>query len=247
MIYLLRHAERIDQSKDLKEKDSWNKSLRFKTNLYDIPLSLNGVNQAYNSIGKILKNFKGEFDYIYCSPLTRCVQSALQFQKYIIDKFNQFPLIRIEYGLAVHLFKENEMFLMGSNIKLINDNFVVTKIFEFIDKYLDKDKIYKRYGNKRFDIQYNSFMTRDQINNEQTYTDAINSRINTIKSISKLIDKSKLTLICAHCETCHLLYNYINKKWLSIKDPNTPKYGYVGGIKFGVRNPNKLIYLDMIN
>ena len=244
MIYLLRHAERIDQSKDLKEKESWNKSLRYKNNLYDMPLSLAGISQAYLNIGKILKNFKGEFDFIYCSPMTRCIQSALQFQKYILDKFNVMVLVRVEYGLAVHLFKENEMFWLGSNIKLIHDKFIVTKIFEFVDKYLDIDKIYKRYGAKRFDINYKTFMTREQINSEQTYTDSVSSRINTMKQIAKLIDKSKLTIICAHCETCHLIYNYINKKWTSTKD--APKYAHVGGLKLGVK-PNKFVFLEMIN
>jgi hypothetical protein len=245
MIYLLRHAERIDQSKDIKEKESWNKSLRYKNNLYDSPLSLHGINQAYINIGKIIpKNYKGEFDYIYCSPMTRCIQSALQFQKYILDKFNILILIRLEYGLAIHLFKENEIFWMSNNIKLIEDKFIVTKMFEFIDKYLDKEKIYKRYTNKRFDINYNSFFSREQINKEQTYTESLNSRINTIKQIAKLVDKSKLTIICAHCETCHLIYNYINKKWLNIKD--SPKYSFVGGFKIGVK-PNKLVFLEMIN
>jgi bisphosphoglycerate-dependent phosphoglycerate mutase len=243
MIYLLRHAERIDQSKDLKEKESWNKSLRYKNNLYDIPLSLNGITQAYNSVGKILKNFKGDFDYIYCSPMTRCVQSALQFQKYIFDNFKKMILIRVEYGLAVHLFKENEMFWLGSNIKLQNDKFVVTKIFEFVDKYLERDKIYKRYGNKRFDISYKGIMTREQINLEQTYTDSVSSRIDTMKKIALMIDKSKLTIICAHCETCHLAFNYINKKWINTKD--APKYAHVGGLKLGVKS-NKLIFLEMI-
>lgn len=244
MIYLLRHAERIDQSKDIKEKEAWNKSIRCKNNLYDIPLSLFGVNQAYLNIGKVLKGYKGDFDYIYTSPLTRCVQSALQFQKYINDKFNKLILIRLEYGLSVHLFKENEMFWMGSNIKLINDKFVVTKIFEFVDKYLEKQKIYKRYGVKRFDTSYNSLYTREQINQEQTYTDAIATRINTIKQISKNADRSKLTIICAHCETCHLIHNYTNKKWLSTSD--APKYGHVGGLKLGIK-PNKITFLEMIN
>jgi len=244
MIYLLRHAERIDQSKNLKEKESWNKSLRYKTNLYDIPLSLNGITQAYNNIGKILKNFDGEFDYIYCSPMTRCVQSALQFQKYIFDKYDKLILVRIEYGLTIHLFKENEMFWLGSNIKLQNDKFIVTKIYEFVDKYLDRDKIYKRYGIKRFDITYTGIISREQINLEQTYTDSISSRIDTIKKITSIVDKSKLTIICAHCETCHLIYNYINKKWISTKD--APKYSHVGGLKLGVKL-NKLIFLEMIN
>lgn len=244
MIYLLRHAERIDQSKDIKEREAWNKSNRCKNNLYDMPLSSNGISQAYSSLSKIIpKNYKGEFNYIYCSPLTRCVQSALQFQKYIQDKFNKIVLVRIEYGLALHLFKENEIFWLGSNIKLVGDKFVVVKMFEFIDKYLDKEKIYKRYGHNRFDIGYKGIFTREQINSEQTYTDALASRIYTINQIAKSVDKSKLTLICAHCETCHLIYNYINRKWLSTKD--APKYPYVGGIKFGVK-PNKLVFLEMI-
>ena len=87
MIYLIRHAERIDQSKDNKEREFWNNSIRYKTNFYDVPLSLYGIQQAYNKISKILKNYTGDFDYIYCSPMTRCIQSALQFQKYIFDKF----------------------------------------------------------------------------------------------------------------------------------------------------------------
>jgi bisphosphoglycerate-dependent phosphoglycerate mutase len=244
MIYLLRHAERIDQSKDQKEKDIWNKSARSKTNLYDIPLSINGIDQAYSGIGKIIpKNYKGEFDYIYSSPLTRCIQSALQFQKYIFDKFKKIVLVRIEYGLSIHLFKENEMFWMGSGIKLVDDKFIVTKMFDFVDKYLDREKIFKRYGAKRFDTEYKSFISREQINSEQTYTSALTSRIETVKHISKMADKSKITIICAHCETCHLIFNYINRKWLSTKD--APKYSYVGGIKFGVK-PTKLVFLEMI-
>lgn len=244
MIYILRHAERIDQSKNLKEKEFWNKSFRYKNNLYDMPLSINGIKQAYDNIGKILKNFKEDFDYIYCSPMTRCVQSALQFQKYIFENFQKLILVRVEYGLAVHLFKENEIFWMGTNIKLQNDKFIVTNIFEFVDKYLDRDKIYKRYGVKRFDINYKGIMTREQINLEQTYTESIDSRINTVKKIASIVDKTKLTIICAHCETCHLVFNYINKKWISTK--NAPKYNHVGGLKLSVKS-NKLVFLEMIN
>ena len=244
MIYLLRHAERIDQSKDQKEKEIWNKSTRCKTNLYDIPLSIEGISQAYNGIGKIIpKKYKGGFDYIYCSPLTRCIQTALQFQKYIMDKFNIVVLVRIEYGLSLHMFKENEMFWMGTNIKLVNDKFIVIKMFEFIDKYLDKDKIYKRYGFKRFDTSYKSIFSREQINSEQTYTDAINTRIQTIKHIAKISTKTKITIICAHCETCHLIFNYIGRKWLSTKD--APKYSYVGGFKMEMKS-NKLSFVEMI-
>ena len=246
MIYLLRHAERIDQSNHKKEKQNWINSLRYKTNPYDIPLSLFGVSQAYINFGKILKNYSGGFNYIYTSPMTRCVQSALQFQKYIMDKFNVLPLIRIDYGLSVNLFKENEMFNIGSNIKLIGDKFIVTKMFEFIDKNIDLDKIYKRYGSNRFDTNYISLIDRNGVNNEQTYTDAINSRINTIKNIAKNSDKSKLTIICAHCETFNLIFNFLNKKWLT--NGCAPKYSYVGGFKIGIGGSknNKLTFLEMI-
>ncbi len=243
MIYLLRHAERIDQSKNPKEKELWSKSPRIKNNLYDIPLSLYGITQAYTSFGKILKNFTGKFEYIYCSPMTRCVQSALQFQKYILDQYKQLVLVRVEYGLAIHLFKENEIYSIGAGIKYSNDKFVVTKIYEFVDKYLSRDKIYKRYGSNRFDLGYRGICTREQINMEQTYTTALNSRINTIKKISLSADKSKLTIICAHCETCHLTHNYLNKQWINIK--NAPKYRHVGGLKISVKS-NKLTFVEMI-
>ena len=64
-----------------------------------------------------------------------------------------------------------------------------------------------------------------------------------MKKIALMIDKSKLTIICAHCETCHLAFNYINKKWINTKD--APKYAHVGGLKLGVKS-NKLIFLEMI-
>lgn len=73
MIYLLRHSERKDQSSDEKEKLSWKKSKRFNQNPFDIPLSKNGFNVCYNAIEAILKNFKGDFGFIYSSPLTRCI------------------------------------------------------------------------------------------------------------------------------------------------------------------------------
>lgn len=244
MIYLLRHAERIDQATEQNERDVWNKSSRRKINLYDIPLSNNGIKQAYLGLNNIIpKNYKDGFNYIYCSPLTRCIQTALQFQKYIQDKFNKIVLVRVEYGLALHIFKENEMFLLGSNIKLIENKFIVSKMFEFVDKYLDTNKIYKRYGEKRFDINYKSIFTREQINYEQTYTEALASRIYTINQIVKNVDKEQITIICAHCETCHLIYNYINRKWLSTRV--APKYSYVGGFKFTVKS-NKLVFLEMI-
>ena len=244
MIYLLRHAERMDQSKNAEEREAWVKSQRYKNNPYDIPLSLNGITQAYIGLNKVLKGFHGEFDYIYCSPMTRCVQSALQFQKYIFEKFNKLVLIRVEFGLAVHLFKEYEMFWLGTNIKFKDDKFIVTKLFEFVDKYLDREKIYKRYGLRRFDVGYKGIVSREQINQDQTYTESIAIRINTIKKIGSCVDKTKLTIICAHCETCHLIYNWVNKKWLSTKE--SPKYGYVCGIKLGLKS-NRLTFLEMIS
>lgn len=252
MIYLLRHAERVDQSKNAEDKEMWFKSARSKANYYDIPLSSNGVGQAYREIGKILRDYLGEFNYIYCSPFTRCIQTALQFQKYIYDKFKCLVLIRVEYGLSIHLFKEYEMFYCNSNnftnIKLVNDKFVATKIPELVDKHLELSAIYKRYNVARFDINYKPFITKEQINLEQTFTESIDTRLRALKKISLDSDKSKLTLICAHCETCQLLYNYLNKKWLTPKESH--KFGFVKGIKFGSANSNdkmkKLYFLDFV-
>lgn len=255
MIYLLRHAERMDQSKNQTEKDIWVKSSRYKTNPYDSPLSLDGITHIFTNIDKILKNYKKDnqfsIDYIYCSPLTRCVQTALQVQRYIFEKFKQFILIRIEYGLSVHLFKENEIFCSvttsASGLKLVKNKFILTKKFNFIDDYLNKDKIFKRHNSKRFDVQYKSIYSQEQINDEKTYLESINTRIDTLDKIAKLNNASNLTIIIAHCETCHLAYNFTHSKWFSPKEKTIPKYGYLKGIKLGVsKSTFKLSYLDVI-
>jgi hypothetical protein len=153
--------------------------------------------------------------------------------------------------LSIHLFKEYEIYNLSSNasnIKLIDDKFVVVKVPELIDKHLESSAIYKRYNVARFDTKYKSFMTRDEINAEQTFTESIDTRLKTLKKISSESDKTKLTLICAHCETCQLLNSYLNKKWISSKE--SPKFGFVKGIKFGFNNLNnknkRLYFLDYI-
>ena len=77
MITLFRHSERLDNT----NKKKWIKSKRYKENKYDTPITPNGkklAKKAYNSLYN--SGFK-EVDYIYCSPLTRCIQTCLEIKK----------------------------------------------------------------------------------------------------------------------------------------------------------------------
>lgn len=87
MICFIRHSERLD-SVDMQK---WKKHERYNENEYDPVLSKNGKNIATNQLVKIMNDkYKGgHIDYIYSSPFSRCVETALQFKIYILKKYKK--------------------------------------------------------------------------------------------------------------------------------------------------------------
>jgi broad specificity phosphatase PhoE len=223
MIYLLRHSERIDQSSDEKEKLSWKKSKRYNQNPLDIPLSSNGYNICHSAIKNILNNYKEDFGFIYSSPLTRCIQTSLEFQKYIELVYSIKILIRIEYGLFPNFFGDTDTlyyFHSETNnhnikIKFVNNKLKIIKPFTYIDDYLSFDNITKRYGKKHFDYDYLPIYNQDKINSQHNMKpqDICSHRINTFVKLSKLLSKDKLNLIVTHGEIITLFNNWINNEW----------------------------------
>ena len=258
MILMLRHGERKNQSKDIKEKESWIKSIRFKTNPFDIPLSKNGVQMCLSSIENILSNYSGEFGYIYSSGYTRCVQTSLQFQKFIESEYKIKIPIRIEYGLVPNFegyvdsiytgFIINQ-FETNCVVKFSNNKVKIIKPIQYIDDYLFEENIYKRYGKKHFDTEYKPFYTIKQINSDFSSTpqDICSNRIDTLVKLSKLIygdninnnNNSKLNLIVTHGEIISLIYAWINNVW----NPNKG-FDLCGGLELSLtkkKNPFKII------
>lgn len=95
MLYLIRHGDRLDYTKQGANK--FKKSKRYKNNPHDTPLSASGKKE----IRKLSKNVLPEnIDYIYSSPMTRCIETSIE----IINTVNSKAKIRIEYGLAEDVF-----------------------------------------------------------------------------------------------------------------------------------------------
>lgn len=216
-ILLLRHSERKNQSTDNDEKSSWIKSKRFKMNQFDVPLSQNGLNISQNILDQSLKKYKGEFSFIYSSPYTRCIQTSLQFQKYIKVNFGVKPLIRIEYGIVPNFYGEVDSLFFGTNnnVKIRNNKVEIIKPIEYVDEYLSTENIIKKYGKSHFDIEYVSICTREQINNENFLKpqEICSNRINTFIKLSKILDDDSLNLIVTHGEIISLINAWLSDFW----------------------------------
>jgi broad specificity phosphatase PhoE len=244
MILVLRHSEKQNQSNNINEKNSWKTSRRFKINQLDVPLSKNGFDLAYKSIKKILHNYKGNFGYIYSSPLTRCIQTSIEFQKYIKDTYDVKILIRIENGLISNFFGEADTLYFGfdenalSNpvVKFVNDKPIITKPMTYIDDYLSSENIFKRYGKSKFDVSYEPHRSTEDINNEyeDLPSDICRSRINTFKKIVD-ISKNEINLIVTHGEILNLLNSWITNKW----NPNN-EFQLCGGFEVKITKSKKV-------
>ena len=82
---LFRHSERLDNT----NKKKWIKSKRYKENKYDTPITPTGKKLAKKAYNELYNSGYQEVDYIYCSPLTRCIQKSLKIKKQIKKKLKK--------------------------------------------------------------------------------------------------------------------------------------------------------------
>jgi hypothetical protein len=186
-MFFIRHSIRLDHT----NKEEWYNHHRRKTNKYDPPITEYGKIFAIKKIEQILNGENKKFTYIYSSPMTRCIETSLEFQKYIYNVYNKLVLIRIENGLTPYKIKDNKI----------------------LDSHLQIDRIHQRYGKKFFDTKYITKFGYKDINNEKTLLESINNRLCIIKNIIKNIDKNKTTLVCTHSENLFLLKNLLDDKF----------------------------------
>lgn len=188
-MFFIRHSIRLDHT----NKEEWYNHHRRKTNKYDPPITEYGKVFAAKKIDQILNGANKKFTYIYSSPMTRCIETSLEFQKYIYNVYDKLVLIRIEYGLTPYKIKDKKM----------------------LDPYLQTDKIQQRYGKKFFDTKYTTVFGYNDSNNEKTLLESINNRLCIMKNIIKNIDKNKTTLVCTHSENLFLLKNLLDENFKS--------------------------------
>lgn len=240
MIYLLRHSERIDIN-----KEKWKKTKRYKNNNFDPCLTENGKKIAIEQIKKLLFNVNvSDMDFIYSSPFTRCIETSLMFQKYVMKKYNVNILIRIEYGLSPQFIGDVALWYGEYDVVLKNNKFVLKNDPKIIDDYLLSNNTMKRYGEELFDKTYKSIGVSDDLNNEKSYKESINNRLNCINKIVKKFTKDASTIICTHGEVIMLLRNYLQGKWEWDTENLFGGNNYCGGLELVLKS--KKLHLNSI-
>jgi broad specificity phosphatase PhoE len=242
MIWLLRHSERFAF-----DEDTWTKSKRYKINKYDTPLKKEtGEKIVINATNKIINNDKNidQIDYIYCSPMTRTIQTAIFVQKQIKKKTGRFIPIRIEYGL-----KEMHVLLafqnMQYNSKTNKYSFKLNKKETVVlDSTLNKVNLNKKYK-KYIDNKYKSLYSyQDTKYCDFNYLDGANRVLKTIKYIDNK-QKNKNYIVVSHCISMINMIPYFTKR-ISSPELQEKIYGKNWCSLLGI-NKNKIVYSPLTN
>jgi hypothetical protein len=240
-MYVFSHSERLD----LVDKNTWIKSDRFSKHSRDTPLTENGIKIANQKINEILTN--ENMGSIYSSPFTRCIQTSLEFQKAIKNKYDILIPIKIEYGLCHEFINQHNLNQLNNSKIIIKNNKIESVTGSYIDKYLENKSIFNRYNKKNFDIKYKSIMTIKEINNEKTLYSAFNKRFNTILKISEQIDFNKINIIVTHNENITAYKSFIEQKWNFLYDFVNlfPHNKFCFHIKLNIKNDK--LFIEKIN
>ena len=202
MITLFRHSERLDST----NKNKWIKSKRYKENKYDTPITPNGKKLAKKAYNKLYDSGYKDVDYIYCSPLTRCIQTCLEIKKQIKKKVKKDIKIRIEYGLVESnfdgplIFKNNKFSLdKNSSKKYLDKNLSLKELINKYDDHIDKNyKSITKFKNIGFDLREVDFMNRS---------------IKVFEDIREQVNKNDNVLIVTHGGIIFGVYSYLTKKY----------------------------------
>tara|TARA_B110000908_G_C10261947_1_gene460008 strand:- start:3173 stop:3820 length:648 start_codon:yes stop_codon:yes gene_type:complete len=175
MTYIIRHSERLD----FFDQELWRRTERFISNNKDPPITRRGVTIALDATLKVISNINNikEYQYIYSSPFSRCIDTAIIIANTIDLRTGHKVKLRVDYALR-------EMSPIPLQT-LLDDRM---KLEGILNKYAIHDQL--------FDKSYNPRATFDD-----TKKSALNPLseiyrpLDTIENIN-LIDKK--SIICTH-------------------------------------------------
>lgn len=200
MITYIRHSERLDRTNTKK----WKRSKRYKENIYDTPITKNGEKIAKKAINKLFDSGYKKVDYLYCSPLTRCIQTCLVIKKEIKKKLKKDIKIRIEYGLVEVNYSPPLVYKNGKFVPC-------KKTKKYMDEKLSIKNIIKKYG-EHLDLNYNSMTKYKDVDFDKEEEIFLNRCIKTYNGIKKQVKKKDNVIVCAHGAVMFAIYSYFNKK-----------------------------------
>lgn len=232
IVWFVRHSERLD----FYNKYEWMGSPRFKENPYDPPLTKHGKKIAMNAAKAFIDNDIDKIKYIYTSPFSRCVKTAIYIAKCIHKYIDKIIKIRIEYGLREIFYYDYSDFDIDGNKfigkykgqLLLDDCLLKNNIIEHYNKYI----IY-------FDLFYDSISKFNNFNFTFNIpvTEQFNRAIHTYNQILKNNDKG--LIIVTHGMVLTGLHSIIYKKIMSKEERNLFS-GYNYCVSTKVKKSNKL-------
>jgi broad specificity phosphatase PhoE len=214
-LWILRHSYKLSYF-----PKKWEKHSRYKENPFDEPLTSFGLSLAEKTglvlakKSKVLKDNK--IKYIYCSPFTRCIQTAIQVIK-SIKKIHGIELkIIILYGLGESLLYRPTVSFQNDTIKytkpdyapLLNGKKYKTKI----DSKMSPTNLKKRFKNYIVGV----------ISKPHGIETPEEESLRMFKVIKGIGDQQDSAIIIGHAHTVDLAYNYFIK-------PKTPLSSYSFG------------------
>lgn len=225
-IWVIRHSMRLSYE----SWEDWEKHPRFKENEYDVPISKNGFELAKRGAIELTKKSKAlknkEIKYIYCSPFTRCIQSALEIIKVVKEKFNYDIKLIIVYHLGECVFVPPVITFKGDKIKIHKPPKDDIKKITAIDKKLEPEslkKIHKNYIDKTIGSSTETFSFDDEEYKKMS------------KAILNIHKKEKGSyIIVGHLDTVKIAYKYFNQKNNSIPNIKNSSQDPIKGGPAGV-------------
>jgi phosphohistidine phosphatase SixA len=227
-IWILRHSHRRDYEPD------WNKHPRYKENNFDTPLSKYGFELAKKGAYEIIKRSKAlqnnNIKYIYCSPYTRCIQSAIEIIKEVKNKLNFDLKLIIVYDLG-----ESGWWAKYDDYEFNGNKLNINKVL--IDLKMKPTGIKKRFKN---------YITKiiGKTIKDVTYDKELETMTNAILNINNKEKNSYI--IVGHLDTIRLGYKYFYQDKIKKKEPKWATGGekYVNTIMgFSEKNKKfKMIY-----
>jgi len=190
-IWILRHGHRRDY------EPGWEKSKRWKENFRDPPLSKYGFKLAKKGAKEFVKKSEAvkekKIKFIYCSPYTRCIQTAIEMIKAVKKEIKYDIKLIIVYNLG-----ESGWFARYQDFN-VKDGKLLIKKKEIIDSKMKPDYLKKKYKN-----YIHKFIGSDI--KDVTYDKELQTMLKTIISIENKENNS--FVIVGHLDTARIAYKY---------------------------------------
>ena len=189
-IWILRHGHRRDY------EPGWHKHPRWKENFRDTPLSKYGFELAKKGALEFVKKSKAvkekKIKFIYCSPYTRCIQTAIEMIKVVKKEIKYDIKLIIVYNLG-----ESGWYARYQDFDVKDGKIQLNK--ELIDPKMKPDYLKNKYKS-----YIHKFIGSDI--KDVTYDKELQTMLKTIISIENKEKKS--FVIVGHLDTARIAYRY---------------------------------------